>query len=476
MNSIKKFKISFLSSSIIYVFGSFLTSGLAFITTPIFTRLLTPEDYGITSVFATWVSVFTIFIGIQSASTIATAHIHFKKDEFNQYLSSILFLSTISFGIISIICLIFKYQIANLLNLSIGLLVILILQSFLGYVQQFYNTYLIQTKKPLQSLILSVSYSFSTIGLSLLLIFNMDTDRYCGKILGNAIIACLFGLCLYFVIMVKGKQLISLKHWKYCLPLALPIILHLLSGLVLGQSDRVMLQSMAGNYEAGIYSFAYTIASVLSLLWSSTNNAWVPWYYENTKAKNTKSINQLAKKYILLFSIGTCAIMLMTPEVMKILGPQEYWSAGRVIAMVVFGIYFNFLYSFPTNYEFYTQNTRWIAVGSICAAAVNVGLNLLLIPKFGGMGAAVATLISYFALFVFHNIIAARLGRFNISKRLYLYGIGIVSVGFIVINLTYDFPILRWTIILLLGFGLIYFNRKVIKEQLKRYLTKDKTQ
>lgn len=474
MNNIKKSNKSFLSSSIIYVLGSFLTSGLAFITTPIFTRLLTPEDYGITSVFATWVSVFTIFIGVQSASTIATAHIHFRKEEFNQYLSSILFLSTMSFLIIGSICFIFKYQIASLLNLSIGLLVILILQSFLGYVQQFYNSYLIQTKKPLQSLVLSVSYSFLTVGLSLFLISHMDTDRYYGKILGNAIVACLFGLCLYFVIMAKGRKIISLKYWKYCLPLSLPIILHLLSGLVLGQSDRVMLQSISGNYEAGIYSFAYTIASVLSLLWSATNNAWVPWYYENTKAKNTKSINQLAKKYILLFSIGTCAIMLITPEVMKILGPEEYWTAGRVIAMVVFGIYFNFLYTFAVNYEFYSQSTRWIAVGSICAAAVNVGLNLLLIPQFGGMGAAVATLISYFVLFVFHNIIATKLGGFNISKRLYLYGIGIVSIGFIVINLTYDFPILRWIIILLLGFGLVYFNRKVIKEQVNQYLKKDK--
>ncbi|MFR9061031.1 lipopolysaccharide biosynthesis protein [Eubacterium callanderi] len=453
-----KIKNSFLSSSIIYVFGSFLTSGLAFITTPIFTRLLTPEDYGITSVFATWVSVFTIFVGVQTSSTIATAHIHFKKEEFNQYLSSILFLSTVSFAIVGLICFVFKYQIASLLNLSIGLLIVLILQSFLGYVQQFYNTYLIQTKKPLQSLILSVSYSFLTIGLSLLLIFKMDTDRYYGKILGNAIIACLFGLCLYFVIMAKGKKLISLRYWKYCLPLGLPIILHLLSGLVLGQSDRVMLQSMSGNYEAGIYSFAYTIASVLSLLWSATNNAWVPWYFDNTKAQNTKGINQLAKKYILLFSLGTCAIMLMTPEVMKILGPEEYWSAGRVIAMVVFGIYFNFLYTFAVNYEFYCQNTRWIAVGSICAAAVNVGLNLLLIPQFGGVGAAIATLISYFALFVFHNIIAIRLGGFNISKRLYIYGIGIVILGFFLISIFFNYFILRIIIFILMLFYMFYYK------------------
>lgn len=465
---------SFLSSSIIYVFGSFLTSGLAFITTPIFTRLLTPEDYGITSVFATWVSVFTIFIGVQSGSTIATAHIHFKKEEFDPYLSSILFMSTMSFIVVSAICFIFRQQIAGLLNLSIGLLTVLVLQSFLGYVQQFYNAYLIQIQKPLQSLILSFSYSFLTVGLSLFLVFHMETDRYYGKILGNAVVACLFGLCLYFVIMVKGKMFISLKYWKYCLPLSLPLVLHFLSALVLCQSDKIMLQRISGNYEAGIYSFAYTIANVLALLGSSTNNAWVPWYYKNTKTKNIENINKMAKKYIFLFSIGTCIIMLMTPEVMKILGPEEYWSAGRVISMVVFGIYFNFLYTFAVNYEFYSQNTRWIAVGSVCAAAVNVGFNLLLIPQFGGMGAAVATLLSYFALFVFHNIIATRLGGFNISKRLYLYGIGIVSIGFVVINLTYDFPILRWIIIILMGFGLLYFNRKLIKEQVNQYLKKDK--
>ena len=469
-----KTKNSFLSSSIIYVLGSFLTSGLAFITTPIFTRLLTPEDYGITSVFATWVSVFTIFVGVQTSSTIATAHIHFKKEEFNQYLSSILFLSTVSFAIVGFICFVFKYQIASLLNLSIGLLIILVLQSFLGYVQQFYNTYLIQTKKSLQSLVLSVSYSFLTVGLSLFLIFHIDTARYYGKIIGNAVIACLFGLFLYFVIMAKGRKIISLKYWKYCLPLSLPIILHLLSGLVLGQSDRVMLQSMSGNYEAGVYSFAHNIANILALLWSATNNAWVPWYYENTKIKNTKIINQLAKKYIIFISMGTCVIMLMTPEIMMILGPEEYWTAGRAIPMVVFGIYFSFLCTFVVNFEFYSLNTKWIAFGSIGASIVNIGLNLLLIPQFGGMGAAVATLISYFALFVFHNIIATRLGGFNISKRLYLYGIGIVSVGFVVINLTYNFPVLRWIIILLLGFGLVYFNRKVIKEQINRYLKKGK--
>lgn len=465
---------SFLKSSIIYIFSGVITSGLAFLTTPIFTRLLTPEDYGITSVFATWVSVFSIFIGLQADSTIAMAYVHYDKKTFNQYLSSVVFLSTIGLVIIGSVSILFRTKIAALLNLTVVLLIVLIIESFFRFIQSFYNMYLIQTKQPTKSLILSISYSFSTITLSLLLIFTMNNNRYFGKILGSAITTIIFGVVLYCNLLLKGKKFFSTRFWKYCLPLSLPIIFHALSGLALGQSDRVMLQYLAGNYEAGIYSFAYMIAGILSVFWNATNNAWVPWYFEHTQNKCTLKINCIAKKYIILFSFGTCMIMLLTPEVMKILGPKEYWVAGRIIATVIFGIYFNYLYTFAVNYELYSQNTRWIAVGSICAAAVNIGLNLLLIPQFGGMGAAVATLISYFALFVFHNIIATRLGGFNISKRLYLYGIGIVSVGFVVINLTYNFPVLRWIIILLLGFGLVYFNRKMIKEQINRYLKKGK--
>lgn len=467
---------SLIFSSFLYIFGNILVSGLSFITTPIFTRLLTPEEYGIATVFLTWINLFTTFIGLQTMSTIPVAKMKFEKKEFNEYLSSILFLSTLSFIFIMIICLILKNKISIALKLPNFLIYILLIQSFFNYALEFYNNYLIQSKKASKSFILSVCYSFCTVLLSVLLVSNMSNQRYLGKIFGNAIVTFIIGVISYCIIMFKGKKIFSKKYWKYCLPLSIPVIFHILAGLILSQSDRVMIQQLSGNTEAGLYSFAYSIATVVSMFTTATNNAWVPWYYENTKFKKINCLKIISKKYILLFSFGTCIIMLIIPEIIRVLSPEEYWSVGPIIVLIIFGIYFSFLCNFAVNYEFYSQNTRWIAVGSICAAAVNVGLNLLLIPKFGGMGAAVATLISYFALFVFHNIIAARLGGFNISKRLYLYGIGIVSVGFIVINLTYDFPILRWIIILLLGFGLIYFNRKVIKEQLKRYLKKDKTQ
>ncbi|MEG2716129.1 MAG: oligosaccharide flippase family protein, partial [Eubacterium sp.] len=179
-------------------------------------------------------------MGLQTLCTIAPSHIRYDKEDFNKYTSSILFLSTLSFILMSGIILILKKPISIALNMSVGLLIILLIQSFGAYIQSFYNMYLIQTKKPFQSLVLSLSYSILTIVLSLILVLNMENNRYLGKIAGGAIITCLFGFFLYFIVMKNGKKIISIKYWKYCLTLALPVVFSSLSCLILGKSDRVM--------------------------------------------------------------------------------------------------------------------------------------------------------------------------------------------------------------------------------------------
>lgn len=464
----KKKNKSFLSTSIIYVLGSFLTSGLTFITTPIFTRLLTPEDYGVTAVFAAWLNIFVNFIGMQTFISIAPGYVHLGKKKFNEYISSILFLSTLSFIVVLAGSLILKKPLALLLNMTEYLMLLLVVQAFFNYVQQFYNTYLVQTGQAIQSLILSLSYSTITIVLSLVLICNMNSDRYYGKILGNAIVTCLLGFVLYIVIMVKGKKFISKENWSYCLPLAIPSVVSSLSCLILNQSDRIMSQKILGDYEAGIYSFAYNIALVLLTLWNATNNAWVPWYFENTKKGNTVTINKLSKKYINIISLLCCLIMLLIPEAMKILGPESYWGAGRLTAIIIIGIYFYFLSMFATNYELYKQNTKWIAIGTIAAAIINVEMNLFLIPRIGNMGAALATLVSYFCLFIFHNILVKKFRGFNIERKNYLPGIGIVIISFIIFNFIYDYLIVRWAIILIILFGTLYANRQMLLNKIKK--------
>jgi O-antigen/teichoic acid export membrane protein len=465
-----KVKNSFFKSSIIYVLGSFFTAGLAFLTTPIFTRILSLEEYGLVAIFTTWVNIIMIIVGLQTSGTISIANIKFKHDELNSYLSSVLFLSTLSFFAISSVLLIFGKWITDLMDITLFLLFVILLQSFFAYVQQFYNTYLIQTKKPWKSLLLSVSFSVLATILSVILVFTFQDNKHLGPILGKAIVVVIYGVICYFIVIKKSKITINKSYWKFCLPLSIPLIFHLLAAIILSQSDKIILQKYVGNAEVGIYTFSYTLASILAILWQALNKAWVPWYFENTKSNNYKVINNYAKVYLNIFLIVTIIIMLLVPEIMYILGPPEYRVGDRVTLVVMLGIYFNFLYSFLSNYEFYTENTKWIAVGTIAAALINIILNILLIPSMHAMGAAIATLISYIMLFIFHSIIATNIKGYNIQYKMIIKNIVLMVLIFLFVNIIFENIVIRMLLILTLIITLIFMlvrDKKIFRSKKK---------
>jgi O-antigen/teichoic acid export membrane protein len=153
--------------------------------------------------------------------------------------------------------------------------------------------------------------------------------------------------------------------------------------------------------------------------------------------------------------------ILMVPEVYRIMAPKEYWPGISLIPLIILACYFNFLYSFPANYEFYNGKAKLISVGTICAAIINIVCNLLLIPVYAGAGAAIATLISYIFLFIFHEIIA----RFIIKNYDYHFIIYIkwllpVIAASVIFYAAWDFWYVRWGIGAVLG---VYLLMRIIK-------------
>ena len=119
--------------------------------------------------------------------------------------------------------------------------------------------------------------------------------------------------------------------------------------------------------------------------------------------------------------------------------------------------YMVFLYSFPVNFEFFHRKTALIAIGTCCAGGLNILFNFLLIPRYGMMGAAVATLAAYFLLFVFHQIIARYVIKqpYHYPWRFFLPGIIAVAVTCVVFYLIFDHRLWRWGLGAILGLLLI---------------------
>jgi O-antigen/teichoic acid export membrane protein len=443
--------------------GKFLLQGIGFFTVPIFTRLLTTSDYGFISVYNSWISLCSLFIGFQTYSSIANAKIKFDDDKINGYLSSIMTISILSFIVVFLFVLLTNRLLASWLGLRPDLIILIVIQSFASFCVSFCINKFVQYKQVEYNIILSLLISISSVFLSLFFIYQSGGNKYIVKIYANSIPTILSGIVIIIFIYRKGKVLYNKEYWRYCLGLTLPLIFHEAGSVVLSQSDRIMLQKMVGESTAGIYSLVYNLALVISLIWISFNTTWIPFYYEYKKNNQKDTIRLRAKNYMVTFSIIVMGFILLAPEVFKIMTPEPYWTGIPLIPLVVLAYYFNFLYSFPINFEFYNEKTKLISIGTICAALINIACNFFLIPRYHGLGAAITTLIAFAFLFIFHEI-NARLILKNYDYQIKMYFTGLIPVIFTVIlfYLLKDMWYVRWIIGFFLG---LYLLSRIIKNK-----------
>lgn len=440
----------------INIISTLILQGLAFFSTPVFSRILGTENYGIVSIYITWVSVVSIIFGLRTNSTLAVSMNEYSKEEQPQYQSSVFFLSLIGFLVLSLLTLFFITPISKVIKLEKTIIFIILLQGFGNYCVTFANSKFTYEFKAGWNLVLSILSSGGSIVLSLILISFFDKqNNYWGRILGQAIVYFIIGIIICIYILKKGKTFYKWTYWKFCIPIAIPVIFHNLSGLVLNQSDRVMLQHLETNAIVGIYSLAYSFSAVLATIWNAFNNSWVPFYYDYTRENKITEMKLHAKNYIELYTTLSIGFMLLSPEVYRVFAGSEYLQGTSLIYIFTIGNYFVFLYSFPVNYEFYNKKTSIIATGTIAAGVCNVILNVFFIIRFGMIGAAWATTIAHFLQFLFHHVCAKYRVR---GKNCYPFRLfPMLILGLVVVAIAWvgewfnDAVLLRWGLGIALG-------------------------
>ncbi len=402
------------------ILSTVLLQGISLFTAPYFSRMLGNTNYGIVSIYTTWVSLLATLFGLQTQSTIAVSKNEFQRDDNLKYQSSILFLSVVSYAIFSAIMVVCTPIFSKWFGMGNAMYFAVLLQGFGLFCSQFLNIKFTYEFMADRNLVLSVFISLASVVIALTMIRFLPPDiNYWSKISGTLIIYTLVGAVTCFYIFSRGKTFYNREFWKFCLPLSVPIIFHNLSGLALNQSDRIMLQNIENNSIVGIYSLAFSFANVLSVIWNALNNSWVPYYYKYTHDGDLKGIEVHSGNYAELFTVLSAGFILLTPEVYHIFADTTYWSGTKLIPLFALGFYFIFLYSFPVNYEFYNKNTKMVALGTTGAALMNIILNYFFILKFSMVGAAVATAISHGLQFIFHHICAKK----GIKKGDYPYSV-----------------------------------------------------
>lgn len=447
-----------------YIIGNLLLKGVVFFSLPIFTRILSTSDFGIYNAYMAYEGIIAAIVGLGIYGSIKNAKFDFKYN-FEEYISSSLFLSMCVFATITVLINVLYPVIADILGFSRFITNCLLFQSFGASFIQFYGAKLNIEFKYKSYLMISIFNSIGSVLLSVLLIlFVFPHERYVGRILGSMIPPVLVLLFVGGYIIKKEKCLYNRNYWKYVKLVSLPLVPHVVSQSILSQFDRIMIRDMIGASEAGIYSYMYTICTITYVICISLDNAWTPWLFYKINEHEEREIKEASSKYVDLFAFITIAFVCVMPEVAKILAASDYWSGLDLLMPLSLANFSIFLYFMPVSLEYYNKKTSLISLGTIAAAITNLVLNYVAIQMFGYKAAAYTTAISYFLLFIFHSIISMRFGYskiFNlrhIFKRLILVFFSIVIFGAIY-RFAYLSLVMRYfALILLIVF--VYKNRK----------------
>lgn len=406
-----------ISAGIGYTVGNYFIKGLSFLTIPIFARILEKQEYGFYNSYIAYESIICIIIGLALHSSFKNAKYKFN-DGFNKYVSDCVTLGIFNAGLCFIV-LNAVYRFAGpFLGVERWLLNLLLVHSFGSALIQYYNAYVGLYYEYAKFIKLSLFNAIiNVLGSLVLILFVFKEQKYYGRIIGAAFPVVIIGIYVVVFFFKKAKPNIDKEKWKYALMYSLPIIPHGISQVILSQFDRIMITRMAGAGEAGIYSFAYNVYTIIQVTGNSLSNVWEPWFFEKMQLKDYKSIRKKGFLFgtgMLVFSAVLC---LVSPEVILILGTSKYSESIYCVIPIIVGGYFSFLYILPCEIEYYHEKTRYIAIATSIAAGLNIILNYVFINYFGYIAAAYTTLATYLFYFIFHYFMARKIeGRYIYSN------------------------------------------------------------
>lgn len=403
-------------ASIWFVVCSVIHKSMYFIMIPIYTHIMTTEQYGKYSIFSSVVSLVITFAGLNLAGNsfnVGMIRNENKKDEYTTAILGLWWLNTT-------LCFFLMYLFRNIWFKFTGLDTEVLIAVFIDiYATAGFDLWTVRQKfdyKYKLLLLLTISLVITTT-ISSIIAVSFSRDKGIAAIWSKVIVFVIHSIITCFLIFKRSKSIINITFWKKAYLFNIPLIGYYLSLTVLNQSDRLMINAYKGHAEAGIYSVAYSLAMIFTLLNSAISSAFTPWAFRKIKIGELKSISKISN-FILIF-IGAINIILiaLAPEIISILTVKEYYDAIWIIPPVALSSYLMCLYQLFVDVEFYYEKNKFVMVASILVAILNIILNGIFIPKYGYIAAAYTTLVSYLCFTIIHYIFMMIICRINNYKE-----------------------------------------------------------
>lgn len=390
-------------ASLWFMICNVIQKGISVLCTPVFTRMMTTEQYGEYSVYLSWYSIVSVITSLNLSAGVYNNGLTNHQKDSNRLSSAFLGLSSTNTIIILTIFIIGMRFWNSIFHMSTVLIIAMFVESFFSSAYNLWAAKQRYNYKYRGIVIISLVIGLCGPILAFLSVLVTENKSF-SMILSFVAVQVAIGIVLYVLIMLEGKCFFDKYYWKYALAFNLPLIPHYLSQIVLNQADRIMINNLVGADATAMYSVAYTISMVMMIVVSAINNTLVPYIYKSIKNNRLQKLKKLSTLLTILI-FGACILAILCgPELIRILAPPEYYDARWIIPPVALSVLFIFISGLFGTVEFFYEKTTFVMIASSIAAVSNIILNYIFIKLFGYVAAGYTTLVCYFILMIAHYL------------------------------------------------------------------------
>lgn len=383
----------------IYLGANILNAGIPFLLLPILTRVLTPADYGTLAMFGIVLSVLGAFTGLSVHGAIGLRYFQLEQKELSKYVGACVGILVVSTSVIFLLVALFGSWLTEVSGVPPDWLLVAVVLSAFQFLGNIRLSLWQVTGDAKRYGAFQITQSLLNAAISLILILAAGM-AWEGRVLGQTVAVTLFGVIALGWLLRDGLLRFPSEwraHSRDALEFGVPLIPHVIGGLLIVAADRLIIVRLLDVAQAGIYMVALQVGQALGLITESFNKAYAPWLMKNL-LKSTEALRVTIVRgtylYFILVLAAAAVFGLLAPMFLGFMVGESFRAAGELVIYIALGFAFGGCYYMVTNYIFFESKTKILALVTFVSGLVNIPLMFIFVEHNGIAGAGQAFMLT----------------------------------------------------------------------------------
>lgn len=404
-------------ASLWYIASGGIARAIGALSTPIFTRLLTPSEYGLYPLYNTWIGVLSVLVTLELTGSAIYRGFQKYADKKDDFTTAALGLLGIVFAIFCALYFAFYGILGDFTGLNIKVSIFMLVQIFASSIISLYLAKARFEYKYKAVAVLNLATAI-LIPFSAVVLILLTDIREEARIYTSSFVTVIIAIAVVVLIIRSSERLYQKDMWKYMLKRSIPMLPHYFATALILKAGEISIGRSHGTDALGQYSIAVSVGMILTIVTGGLLSALSPWIMRKIEEGSISKIRDFLLLTTRALALLSLVILAAAPELLTFLAAEGFRSALPAIYPLEIAVIFSFLSGAIISACSYYEKGTISSLPSITAATVSVLLAFFILPRVDYRFAGIFTLVNYLIMALLSSLVFKRLsGEYPVNLK-----------------------------------------------------------